>query len=195
MKKIFLIHLCLLGFFLTIFAQEKTSTEKLQIDGLKAPVEIIIDHWGFEIWRRQSTGTVAEILGERELKRDIGTRLFQFRGDIKAEMNHYHDRGELIITSYVAGVNKYIELTEKNPKLLPVEFGLLGIKPQKWTPEVVISRHQGLLGNIGDELKIGRQVAMMGVEKTKELNWFHPNDPILELETCSFPTRRFDIRC
>ena len=209
MKKIFLIHLCLLGFFLTIFAQEKTSTEKLQIDGLKAPVEIIIDHWGiphiyaqneadlffaqgfnaardrlfqFEIWRRQSTGTVAEILGERELKRDIGTRLFQFRGDIKAEMNHYHDRGELIITSYVAGVNKYIELTEKNSKLLPVEFGLLGIKPQKWTPEVVISRHQGLLGNIGDELKIGRQVAMMGVEKTKELNWFHPNDPILELD-------------
>jgi len=101
---------------------------------------------------------------------------------LREEMNHYHDRGELIITSYVAGVNKYIELTEKNPKLLPVEFGLLGIKPQKWTPEVVISRHQGLLGNIGQELNTARQVAMMGVEKTKELNWFHPNEPILELD-------------
>jgi len=192
-----------------LFAQEKAKTETLQIEGLQAPVEIIVDHWGiphiyaeneadlffaqgfnaardrlfqFEIWRRQSTGTVAEILGERALKRDIGTRLFQFRGDIKAEMNHYHDRGELIITSYVRGVNKYIELTEKDPSLLPVEFKLLGIKPQKWTPEVVISRHQGLLGNIGDELKIGRQVAMMGAEKTKELNWFHPNEPILELD-------------
>lgn len=164
MKKLILTTFYLVVILLTVFAQEKASTETLQIEGLKAPVEIIVDHWGiphiyaqneadlffaqgfnaardrlfqFEIWRRQSTGTVAEILGERELKRDIGTRLFQFRGDIKAEMNHYHNHVELIITSYVAGVNKYIELTQKNPKLLPLEFGLLGIKPQKWTPEVV----------------------------------------------------------
>ena len=209
MKKLLLTNICLLATLFISFAQEKANTETLQIEGLKAPVEIIVDHWGiphiyaqneadlffaqgfnaardrlfqFEIWRRQSTGTVAEILGERALKRDIGTRLFQFRGDIKAEMNHYHDRGELIITAYVAGVNKYIERTEKNPKLLPVEFELLGIKPQKWTPEVVISRHQGLLGNIGQELNTARQVAMMGVEKTKALNWFHPNEPILELD-------------
>ena len=37
----------------------------------------------FEIWRRQATGTVSEILGPRELNRDIGTRLFQYRGDMK----------------------------------------------------------------------------------------------------------------
>ena len=34
----------------------------------------------FEIWRRQATGTVSEMLGEDELERDIGTRLFKFRG-------------------------------------------------------------------------------------------------------------------
>ena len=45
----------------------------------------------FEVWRRQATGTVAEIFGENELKRDIGTRLFKFRGDIKDELNHYHE--------------------------------------------------------------------------------------------------------
>ena len=73
-------------------------------------------------------------------------------------------------------------MTEKNPALLPIEFELLGVQPQKWTPEVVISRHQGLLGNIGAELNVGRQVALMGVEKTKELNWFHPHDPNLELD-------------
>ncbi|MEM1119545.1 MAG: penicillin acylase family protein [Bacteroidota bacterium] len=209
MKKIAIVFIISILGVLKIEAQTASKTENLTIEGLQAPVEIIVDHWGiphiyaqneadlffaqgfnaardrlfqFEIWRRQATGTVAEILGERELKRDIGTRLFQFRGDIKAEMNHYHDRGELIITSYVRGVNKYIELTKKDPSLLPIEFKLLGIKPQKWTPEVVISRHQGLLGNIGDELKVGRQVAMMGAEKTKELGWFHPNDPILELD-------------
>ena len=179
------------------------------IKGLQSEVEIIIDQWGvphiyadnekdlffaqgfhaakdrlfqFEIWRRQATGTVAEILGPRELKRDIGTRLFKFRGDIDEEMNHYHGKGKMIITSFVKGVNAYISLTEENPELLPLEFGLLGIKPQKWTPEVVISRHQGLLGNIGNELKYGRLVDLLGAEKVKELLWFHPNDPDLEMD-------------
>ena len=30
-----------------------------------------------EMWRRQATGTVAEILGPEELNRDIGNRLFR----------------------------------------------------------------------------------------------------------------------
>ena len=47
----------------------------------------------FEIWRRQATGTIAEILGEDELERDLGARLFQFRGDIEKELNHYHPDG------------------------------------------------------------------------------------------------------
>ena len=47
----------------------------------------------FELWRRQATGTLAEILGEKELERDKGVRLFQFRGDKSTELNHYHPRG------------------------------------------------------------------------------------------------------
>ena len=195
---------CWLVLNLEIEAQQETLT----IDGLEKSVEIITDKWGiphiyaeteadlffaqgfyaakdrlfqFEIWRRQATGTVAELLGPRELKRDIGTRLFKFRGDILREMNHYHERGELIISSFVKGVNAYIDLTEKQPKLLPLEFKLLGTKPQKWTPEVVISRHQGLLGNIGQELSIGRAVALLGPEKVKEISWFHPNEADLNL--------------
>ena len=59
---------------------------------------------------------------------------------------------------------------------------MLGISPQLWTPEVVISRHQGLLGNIGQELQIGRAVALIGAEKVKELLWFHPQDPEINLD-------------
>lgn len=181
----------------------------LAIPGLQKPVEIIVDQWGIphiyaqteadlffaqgyyaardrlfqlEIWRRQATGTVAEILGPRELDRDIGTRLFKFRGDIIAEMNHYHPKGELIITSFVRGVNAYVEEALQNPETLPLEFQLLDIKPGKWTPEVVISRHQGLLGNIGDEIDFGRAVHLLGPEKVRELSYFHPGDPKLELD-------------
>ena len=136
----------------------------------------------FEIWRRQATGTVSEIFGEKELKRDIGTRLFMFRGDLKDELNHYHDDGYEIITSYTDGVNAYINETLQNPEMLPIEFDLLGIKPKLWTPQVVISRHQGLLGNIDQELNIGRAVSIIGEDKVKELLWLHPKDPSLKLD-------------
>ena len=86
----------------------------------------------FEIWRRQATGTVSEIFGESELERDIGTRLFMFRGDIKEELNHYHDEGFEIITSYTDGVNAYINEVRNNPEFLPIEFEILGIKPHLW---------------------------------------------------------------
>ena len=69
-----------------------------------------------------------------------------------------------------------------NPKFLPIEFKLLNIKPELWTPADVISRHQGLLGNIEQELNIGRAVLKIGEEKVKSLQWFHPKDPELKLD-------------
>ena len=181
----------------------------LTLPNLHAPVEIIRDRWGinhiyaeteydlffaqgyaaardrlfqFEVWRAQATGTVAEMLGPDELQRDIGFRLFRYRGDMTAEMNHYHDRGSTIIPAYVDGVNAYIAETEANPELLPIEFELLGIRPRRWTPEVVISRHQGLLGNIGAELGYGRAVAALGAEAVKRVANFHPGDPDITLD-------------
>ena len=192
----------------TLNLQSQSSSGQIELE-VQESVEILRDQWGinhiyaqnqrdlffaqgyaaakdrlfqFEIWRRQATGTVSEILGDRELKRDIGTRLFMFRGDMTEELNHYHDDGVEIITTYTDGVNAYIDEISSSPEQLPIEFQMLGILPQKWTPEVVISRHQGLLGNIGQELQVGRAVAKLGVEKVKELSWFHPKDPKIDLD-------------
>jgi penicillin G amidase len=103
--------------------------------GLGQPVEIVKDHWGIahiyakseadlffaqgynvahdrlfqlEMWRRQATGTIAEILGKREVERDIGNRLFMFRGDLTQELNWYHPHGAAIITAFVNGINAYV---------------------------------------------------------------------------------------
>jgi penicillin amidase len=189
---------------------ENTKKGTIKIDEINDVVEVLRDKWGinhiyaknqhdlfftqgylaakdrlfqFEIWRRQATGTVAEILGKNELKRDIGTRLFKYRGDIETELNHYHPEGSKIIHAYVDGVNKYIKEINNNPEAYPIPFKILGIKPGLWTPEVVISRHQGLLGNIGSELQIGRAVAVLGEQKVKELLWLHPKEPILKLDS------------
>ena len=124
---------------------------------------------------------MAEILGAREVNRDIGARLFRFRGDLKKEFTHYHPHGEEIITAFTEGINAYILETEKDTSLLTMEFKLLHIKPGRWTPDLVISRHQGLLGNLTEEIAIGRAVALLGVEKVKESYAFEPGDPDIGL--------------
>src|SRR5437763_17075883 len=176
---------------LPVAAMAQAPSEKLALPGLTQPVEIIKDRWGIshiyarnendlffaqgynaardrlfqlELWRRQATGTVAEILGPRELKRDIGARLHAFRGDLKSELNWYHPHGEAIITSYVRGVHAYIAEANRNPSSLPVEFKLLGLTPKPWTPDVVISRHNALLANIGEEVNLAQAVRLLGAD-------------------------------
>jgi len=183
--------------------------ETLTVPGLRQSVEIIKDRWGishiyaqteydlffaqgysaardrlfqFEIWRAQATGTTAEILGPRAIERDRGHRLFRFRGDMAQELRHYHPRGDVIIPAYVDGVNAYIAEVLEKPEELPLPFRLLGIRPKPWTAEVVISRHQGLLGNIERELATGRAVCEIGADAVRDVSYFHPREPDLNLD-------------
>ena len=186
----------------------------IRMAGLSQPVEILRDRWGinhiyarneadlffaqgyaaakdrlfqFELWRRQATGTVAEILGPREAGRDQGARLHLFRGDLDDELNRYHPRGKLIVESYVRGVNAYVGETETNAALLPMEFRMLGIKPGRWTPAVVISRHQALASNAGEEVRSMRAIKAIGLEQTRELLYFQGGDPRFELDAAIDP--------
>ncbi len=191
----------LLLIFLLPLVGHSQSTQTIRTTGLQQPVEIIRDRWGvnhiyaknehdlffaqgysaaqdrlfqLEIWRRQATGTVAELLGSQELKRDIGTRLFRFRGNTQQELLHYHPRGPQIIGAFVDGINAYITEILKTPEKLPFEFRVLDTKPGLWTTDVVISRHQGLIYNVREELNYGRLVKLIGADKVRELYWFHP---------------------
>ena len=98
----------------------RAAEEKATITGLRQPVEILRDRWGIshifaksehdlffaqgfsaardrlfqlELWRRQATGTLAEIEGPRALTADFGARLLRYRGEIRRELDHYHPRG------------------------------------------------------------------------------------------------------
>jgi len=207
--KLSLILLLLATSTACLLSRTEAKKETLIIPGLEEPVEIIKDRWGIshlfaqnhtdlffaqgfnvardrlfqlEIWRRQATGTLAEILGEKALNRDIGARLLKARVDMKKEMNHYHPQGEEIITSFVRGINAYIDFIKKNPDLLPLEFRLLGIKPEHWTPEVVVSRHNGLFRNCGPEISMARTVRILGADKTENLLDLNPSDSYLKVQ-------------
>jgi penicillin amidase len=178
---------------------------KLHMPGVTATVEIIRDRWGvnhiyaeneadlffaqgyaaakdrlfqLEMWRRRATGTVAEILGRRELKRDIGARLHMFRGDLDAELNHYHPRGKAIVEAFVSGVNAYIAETEASPGLLPIEFKMLGFKPGRWAPADVISRHQALTSNITSEARYLRAMRAADPAAVRALMYFQGGEPV-----------------
>jgi penicillin amidase len=180
-----------------------------RVEGLSQPVEIRRDRWGvnhiyaaseqdlffaqgyaaardrlfqFEMWRRQATGTVAEILGPRELGRDRGARLHMFRGDLDTELAHYHPRGKAIVEAFVRGVNAWIAETERTPALLPLEFAMLGITPGRWTPAVVISRHQSLTANVTSEVSAIRAMKAIGPEALRSLLYFQGGEPAFTLD-------------
>jgi penicillin G amidase len=181
----------------------------VRVDGLTAPVEILRDRWGIahiyaqsehdlffaqgynaardrlfqlELWRRSATGTTAEILGPRALKRDVGARLHIFRGDLRAELGWYHPRGEAIVDAFVAGINARVAEVERAPGKLPFEFRRLGLRPGRWTSAVVISRHNGLLANVQREIELARAVRILGADKVKSIAHFQGGDPDLSVD-------------
>jgi len=191
---------------LSLFCQRK---EDLPVKGLHAPVEVLRDEWGvnhiyasnqhdlffaqgycaaqdrlfqFEIWRRQATGTMAEIFGPREVRRDIGARLFKYRGDINREYTYYHPQGNQIIAAFTEGVNAYIRKALKDPASLPAEFRILNISPDYWTPDVVVSRHASIMYNANQELNLARAILRSDTTTVKELFWFHPQVPSVSLD-------------
>ncbi len=190
----------------TLRAEEQAT--RVQVPGLNEAVEILTDRWGMshiyarnqddlffaqgynaardrlfqlEIWRRRVTGTMAEIQGPKALDRDIGARLLRPRGDLRLDMYHYHPQGEQIITAFVNGINAYIAQTRQQPELLPVEFQLLGIQPQAWTPDIVVSRLGGIFLNLQTELRLARVLPDLGPDTARELLNLHPGRPDLSV--------------
>ena len=180
--------------------------QTVHLPGLQAPVEILTDRWGIahiyaknqhdvffaqgysaardrlfqlEIWRRRVTGTMAQIQGPKALERDIGARLLRFRGDLKQEFQHYHPDGEEIISAFVQGINAYIKLTQEKPDLLSLEFRLLGITPQPWSPQIVLARIGGLFRNLETEIVIVDALQTMAPDTIRMMLHLHPGEPDL----------------
>ncbi|AMW04737.1 penicillin acylase family protein [Gemmatimonas phototrophica] len=136
-----------------------------------------------ELWRRQATGTMAEALGARWVERDRAARLMQYRGDMAAELAHYHPRGGAIIQAFVDGVNAWVERVKTDPTLLPPDLAALRITPGAWTPAVVVSRHNALASNASDESNVARAVRAIGAEAVQRRRLFQPANVQLVLDS------------
>jgi penicillin amidase len=190
-----------------VAAQAKVDVDSLPQSGLRAPVEVRYDRWGvphiyarnqhdlffaqayvaardrlfqMEMWRLQSEGRLAEVLGASAVERDRFARLFKFRGDVSRDWSAYSPDTKPIAEAFVAGVNAYIAHA-KRTKTLPLEFGLLGFEPQPWSVETPLARVTGLAGtgNASSEALRAQLVTAIGAQRTNEV---FPPEPARQLD-------------
>lgn len=86
--------------------------------------------WQMEFDRRRAAGTLAECAGKAALPMDILMRRLQLSESARTDYDAFDDDSKAMFEAYTAGVNAFIDTTAT----LPVEFGLLGLAPQRWEP-------------------------------------------------------------
>jgi penicillin G amidase len=167
-------------------------TTEYPVAGLRDEVEVLVDRWGvphvyagspydaylaqgfqaardrlfqIDLWRRRGLGRLAEALGPRHLDEDRARRLFLYRGDMTAEWSSYAEGTREIVTAFVAGVNAHVDWALEDPdERLPPEFGVLGYRPARWSPDDVVRiRTHGLFYNAEQELARALTVRDLGV--------------------------------
>ena len=172
---------------------------KLELDGLNSPVEIMRDRWGMvhiyassardclfaqgfvhaqeRLWqmdfnRRVIAGQLAEILGEAGLPADRAMRTLSLYQTAEEEARLVPGYLAPLLAAYCDGVNASIDNTIRKRKL-PVEFMLLGYKPEHWQMADIFKWVRlmcwTLAGNWQSEFYRGELIRRLGAEKVAQL--------------------------
>lgn len=202
MKKLALV---LLALALGTPAQRAVTPTPLIVPGLKQTVDVIRDKWGvphiyaqsqhdvffaqgyitardrlwqIDLWRRQGSGKLAEVLGPSAVPRDRLARLVRFRGNWDEEWRSYAPDAQAIATAFTSGINAYITTLQGQRT---AEFALAGYDPGLWEPRDVVSRVAGLLmcRNLARELQRALDIRAHGFDTVNRL---FPPDPVVKLE-------------
>ena len=176
----FIILLLALGGYYYLRSSTLPQTSgRLVLEGLSAPVEVLRDGngvihvkahnehdlffaqavaqaqerlWQMEFQRRIGAGRLAEILGKEALAKDEYLRTMGFYRAAQQAYKNLPEDMKAVVRAYSDGINAYLAT---NPPL-PLEFKLLGFKPEPWTPADVLVWQKmmsyDLCGNLEAEL-------------------------------------------
>jgi len=147
------------GYYYLIVRPQPQTGGELKLAGLKAPVKVIRDPWGVShiyaqneqdllmaqgfvqaqdrLWqlesnRRLAAGRLSEILGEKTLALDKLMRTFGLMRAARDEVAACDPAAKKLLNAFADGINAGIAASAGR---LPLEFRLLGVTPQPWTPE------------------------------------------------------------
>ena len=87
--------------------------------------------WQMEVNRRVGRGRLAELFGDVALDTDRLIRTFGFHRLGQSDLDNLPEDARAEVDAYAEGVNAFIEQAGKR---LPVEFMLVGHRPEPWTP-------------------------------------------------------------
>ena len=106
-----------------------------------------------DLAQRRELGRMAEAFGPKFVAADRAARLFQYRGDIDAELASLPPEVLDCARGFVAGVNARIAELEADPSQLPPEYGILGIMPLHWDVRDLVRVRSDGMGDAGDEVR------------------------------------------
>ena len=86
--------------------------------------------WHMDYDRRAAYGRWAEFAGPSAVDSDKAIRRFQIGPTVRLDYEAINVDSRAMLDAYAAGVNAFIDNTDS----LPVEYGLVGGKPERWEP-------------------------------------------------------------
>jgi penicillin G amidase len=177
---------------------------EIRLAGLHGPVEVLRDRWGVphlyagdehdllfaqgyvhaqdRLWqmefnRRVSSGTLGEILGPGLLDADRYLRTIGLRRAAQRDWEVLDPETREMLSAYADGVNAFLD---GHRDRLPLEFLLLGVEPEPWTPVDSLSWGKLMSLNLSFnhpyEALRARLAAQVGAEAVDQLLAPYPAD-------------------
>lgn len=87
--------------------------------------------WQMDLLRRVTTGRLSEIFGKDLVKTDMLMRALRIPEKSQKVLEHCDPSIKRMLNAYTDGVNQFIY---RNRHKLPIEFVILGYKPERWQP-------------------------------------------------------------
>ena len=119
--------------------------------------------WQMDIYRRAAEGRLAEVLGEPGLESDRFMRTLGLGRAAQLDLGMISNETRGFLEAYMEGVNKFLQ---QHGESLPVEFTILGYRPEPWTvlDTLAISKLQlyDAAGNYTQELLRASIAARLG---------------------------------
>ena len=174
----------------------------VQIDGLRDKVEIVRDKngvphiyaqnqddlffaqgyvhaqdrlWQLEFNRRVAAGRLSEILGSATVETDTYLRTLGMYRTAQAEAAALDPETKAILEAYAKGINAFVASHQDS---LPLEFVILGFKPEPWTPADTLGWGKAMALNLGGNMDMevwrSRAIARLGADRVADLEPGYP---------------------
>lgn len=133
--------------------------------------------WQMELQRRIGAGRLAEVVGEKGLANDRFMRTLGLYRLAQGSVERMDKSTRDGLTAYAEGVNAWLK---EHSHRLPLEFRVLGVKPEPWTPadSLVWGRLMALqlVGNWRDEVLKAKLAGKLDGRRLGELFPAYPAD-------------------